>query len=77
MGRFLLWVRSFDGTLLPQLAFDEEGGKPYIDSGIRSAVASWTPLAGTENALSLDELAHRHPPQMGRMLSSNEVEDEV
>ena len=69
MGVFLLWVRSFDGTLMPQLAFGDEGGRPYIDSAIRSALASWTPLPPSEAGLSLDAIARAHPPRMGRMLA--------
>lgn len=65
---FLLWVRSFDGALTPQLAYDGENGRPYLDSAIRSRVASWLPLSRDEAGLALAELARRHPPRMGRML---------
>ena len=64
-------MRSFDGALTPQLAFDDEGGRPHVDSGIRAAVASWTPLPPGEAGLPLDEIARRHPPRMGRMLADN------
>ncbi len=71
MGVFLLWVRSFDGVLTPQLVFNDEGGRPSIDRGIRAAVASWTPLPPDEAGLPLDEIVRRHPPRMGRMLADN------
>lgn len=70
MGAFLLWVRAFDGTLSPQVAFDGDGGRPFIERGIRSALACWLPLGADEAALPLDELARRHPPGLGRMLGS-------
>ena len=66
---FLLWVRSFDGTLAPQVAHDSDNGRPYIDAGIRARVASWLPLSPDEASLPLRELARRHPPRMGRMLA--------
>ncbi len=66
---FLLWVRSFAGDLTPQLAYDGEGGRPFLDSAIRSRVASWLPLSPDEAGLPLRELARRHPPRMGRMLA--------
>ncbi len=66
---FLLWVRAFDGALMPQLAFDGDNGRPFLDQAIRHRVASWLPLPAEEACLPLRELARRHPPRMGRMLA--------
>lgn len=71
-GGFLIWVRAFDGALAPQLAFDNDGGRPYLDRGIRSALACWTPLTAREAVLPLDELARRYPPGLGHMLVDGE-----